>query len=514
MPNVAIKGASYCLDFTPELAFHYGNTTHLEHIAKPDSEFLAAIPGLAQTYDQASRYAPNLAYIGALTLEDFESRPQPWFEKLEPASVRFGKYGEIMPEDEFLGLMDLCDVFDIIWLEKGFADKVREKLANHPLITETQLKHLEAGHDASEIETEVKEHHALPLYFEGKVAGCARRGHEVDECLSAHVLMENIACKAGAVLSLLHLIKNAGLTPADVDFIVECSEEAVGDMSQRGGGNMAKSIGESAGCVNCSGFDVRGFCAGPTAALITSAGMVASGIRKNVVVLAGGAIPKLYMNSRDHVKKNLPPLENCLGSFAVLLAPDDGTAPVMRLDAIGKHSVGAGAAPQAITSALVFEPLQKAGLGFVDVDKYAPELHNPEITLPAGAGNVPEANYKMIAALAVMKGQVQKADMLAFAKEHGMVGFAHTQGHIPSGVPYIGHAVDAIKEGKIKRAMIIGKGSLFLGRLTNLADGASFLIEAGQPGSGQASRAPEVSQDELKTMLLDALSDLAAQLQK
>ncbi len=511
MPNVAVKGASYCLQFTPEFAFHYGNTTHLEHVAKPDSEFLAAIPGLAQTYDQAARYAPNLTYIGAMTTDEFEARPQPWYEKLEPQAVRYGKYGEIMPEDEFIGLIDMCDVFDLVWLEKDFAAGVRDRLAAHPVLTEVQLKHLEAGHELAEIEAEIRDNAALPLYFESRVAGCVRRGHEVDENLSAHVLLENLASKAGAVLSLLHLMKNAGLAPADVDFVVECSEEAVGDMSQRGGGNMAKSIAESAGCINASGFDVRGFCAGPTAALLASAGMVASGMRKNVIVVAGGAVPKLYMNSRDHVKKNLPPLENCLGSFAVLLTPEDGVSPVMRLDAVGKHSVGAGAAPQAITSALVLEPLQKVGLGFKDVDKFAPELHNPEITLPAGAGNVPEANYKMIAALGVMKGQIEKAEMPAFAKERGLIGFAHTQGHIPSGVPYIGHAVDAVREGKIKRAMIIGKGSLFLGRLTNLSDGASFLIEAPQPAAAQASG---VSADELKTMLLDALSDLAAQLQK
>ena len=78
----------------------------------------------------------------------------------------------------------------------------------------------------------------------------------------------------------------------------------------------------------------------------------------------------------------------------------------------------------------------------------------------------------MIAALAVMKKAIEKADMVKFAKEHGMTGFVHTQGHIPSGVPFIGHAVDAINAGKMTRAMIIGKGSLFLGRLTNLADGA------------------------------------------
>jgi betaine reductase len=33
-----------------------------------------------------------------------------------------------------------------------------------------------------------------------------------------------------------------------------------------------------------------------------------------------------------------------------------------------------------------------------------------------------------------------------------MVGFAHTQGHIPSGVPFIGHADAAIVAGEMTRA--------------------------------------------------------------
>ena len=37
----------------------------------------------------------------------------------------------------------------------------------------------------------------------------------------------------------------------------------------------------------------------------------------------------------------------------------------------------------------------------LDVDRYATELHDPEITEPAGGGNVPSRNYRMIAALAV-----------------------------------------------------------------------------------------------------------------
>ncbi|WP_418844775.1 glycine/sarcosine/betaine reductase complex component C subunit beta, partial [Pyramidobacter piscolens] len=417
----------------------------------------------------------------------------------------------IMPEDEFLGLLDICDVFDLIWLEKDFAASVREKLSKHELITESILARLEAGHDRAEIEEHLKsgDHtQVLPLYFDGKVVGMARAAHTVDDNLFAHVLLENLASKAGSVLALLHLLHNTGLKPEEVDFVIECSEEGAGDACQRAGGNFAKAIAEIAGCVNASGCDVRGFCAGPVNAMINGASQVAAGARKNVVVLAGGAIPKLYMNSRDHVKKDMPALEDCLGSFAILITPCDGVSAEMRLDVLGKHSVGAGASPQAVTQALTWEPLQRAGLTFADVDKFGAELHIPEITEPAGAGNVPLANIKMIAALAVMKKSIEKKDMMTFVKEKGLHGFAHTQGHIPAGAPFIGPAADWIKEGKISRAMIIGKGSLFLARLTNLADGASFLLEKPAPV------AAAVSKDDIKSLLLESLSEIAADLKK
>lgn len=508
MSSVGIKSYAYCLNHTPELGLHYGNTPFVERMTKGETEFLTELPKHLQAFEEAVSYAPNQAYIGGISLDEYEAQAQPWYENRMTDASRYGKYGEIMPEDEFLGLIDISDVFDIIWLEKGFAAAVKEKMVNDPVITDHIIGRLEEGHDAAEIETEVKDHKALPLYFEGKVVGCARSGHEVDECLFPYVLLENIACKAGGVLSLLHLLKNSNTAPEDIDFVIECSEEGAGDMNQRAGGNFAKAIAEIAGCVNASGCDVRGFCAGPVNAMIAAASQVASGARKNCVVVAGGAIPKLYMNGRDHVKKNMPALEDCLGNFAILLVPDEGEYPMMRLDALGKHSVGAGASPQAVTSALVYEPLQKLGLSFADVDKYAAELHAPEITLPAGAGDVPLANAKMIAALAVMKKQIEKKDMMTFVKEKGITGFAHTQGHIPSGVPFIGHACDAIKEGKMERVMIIGKGSLFLARLTNLSDGGSFLIEKSSGGS--ASQA--VSKDDIKSLILEVLSEVTESL--
>ena len=276
MATAGIKAAAYCLNFAPELALHYGGTPAQERKSKPDSEFLRALPDHAQTYEEAQSYAPNKTYIGAMSIDEFEKAPAPWIDNLGTPE-RFGSFGEIMPEDEFLGLMDICDVFDLIRLEEGFAASVAEKLARNPVIGENQLARLEKGRPESDILDVVEKQHALPLYSEGKLAGCCRRAHDTDENLEAGIMLENLSCKASGVLALLHLIKNAGISPSDIDFVVECSEEAVGDAMQRGGGNMAKALAEIAECGNASGFDVRGFCAGPVASVITAASMAACG---------------------------------------------------------------------------------------------------------------------------------------------------------------------------------------------------------------------------------------------
>ena len=81
-----------------------------------------------------------------------------------------------------------------------------------------------------------------------------------------------------------------------------------------------------------------------------------------------------------------------------------------------------------------------------------------------------------------MRGEITREDMDDFTSSRGMPGFAPTQGHIPAGVPYLGHAHRAMRAGEVDRAMIVAKGSLFLGRMTQLVDGVSFVIEhAGGP---------------------------------
>jgi betaine reductase len=49
----------------------------------------------------------------------------------------------------------------------------------------------------------------------------------------------------------------------------------------------------------------------------------------------------------------------------------------------------------------------------------------------------------------------------------------------------MGHAIDAIKRGEISNAMFVSKGSLFLGRMSQLSDGMSFLIEANPAKKGK-----------------------------
>ena len=136
-------------------------------------------------------------------------------------------------------------------------------------------------------------------------------------------------------------------------------------------------------------------------------------------------------------------------------------------------------------------------------------MQNPDITKPAGAGDVPLSNYKMIAALAVKKGDLQKADMPNFLVKHGLTGWAPTQGHIPSGVPYMGFAREDILAGKVNRAMIIGKGSLFLGRMTNLFDGVSFVIQA---NTGAEKVEAGVSEEQVKSLIAKAMKEFAATL--
>ena len=500
-----IKGTGYILVHTPDMVLHNGTTQTTERIVNPEGEYLKELPSHIRTYEQALSYWPNQVYIGNKTPQELAAVEQPWYDKTCDMNDRFGRFGQIMPQEEFILLMQACDVFELIYLDKDFVAAHKGELAANPLIDETIMARINEGVDKAEVERLVKEEHSEGLYNKGVLVGAVNRAHDIDTNLSAHVMLENIVSKASSVLSLLAAVHNAGIAKSEVEYVVDCCEEACGDMNQRGGGNFAKAAAEIAGLTGATGSDCRGFCAGPSHAIVEAAALVAAGAYKTVVVTAGGCTAKLGMNGKDHVKKGMPILEDCLGGFAVVITQNDGVNPEINLDILGRHTVGTGSAPQAVISSLVTDPLDRAGLKVTDVDKFSPEMQNPDITKPAGAGDVPLANYKMIAALSVKRGDIQRADMMKFIAEHGMTGWAPTQGHIPSGVPCLGFVRDNMLKGNIHRVMVIGKGSLFLGRMTNLFDGVSFMVEANDGKKEEAG----VSEDAVKSLIAKAMKDFA-----
>ena len=508
--NSVIQATGYVLMHAPDMLVHNGTTQTAEREHNAESEYLKQLPQYLRSFQEAVEYLPNQTYIGNLTPEALAAIEQPWYDKPKAGAARFGAFGEIMPQDEFLLLLQASDVFDLVRLSAAFVSEVKPRFAAHPLMGEDILCKVKEGVEEDAIAHAVREEHAEPLYHEGTLVGYVRRAHDVDPNLSAHTMLENLVAKAGSVLALLHVVSQAKVEKGAIQYVIDCSEEACGDMNQRGGGNFAKAAAEIAGLTSATGCDVRAFCAAPTHAMILAASLVSAGVYENVIVTAGGCSAKLGMNGKDHVKKGIPLLEDVLGGFAVLVGKNDGVSPEIVTDMCGRHTVGTGSSPQAVITSLVTDPLDRAGLRITDIDKFSVEMQNPDVTKPAGAGDVPLANYKMIAALAVKRNEIERDGITAFVEQHGMVGWAPTQGHIPSGVPYLGFARQEMLAGSLQRAMIIGKGSLFLGRMTNLFDGVSFVI---RKNSGEQEQ-NEVSQKQIQGMIAKAMREFAKNLMR
>ena len=475
MSDPVIKACANTLIHTPGFV-RYGSKP-VREVANSLEPLLPVIDKHLRSFEAVVEYAPNQAFIGNIAPDELNNIEQPWYAHPIKGASRFGAFGEIMPEEEFLGLLKLADEFDLVWFDEKYAPLFAKGIGENSLWQNMDLTKISQGVDKTRILARVTDQGSLPLVYQKHMVGCFHKHHEEDDTLKAHVLMENLMTKASGALVLKHLLNVAGVNAVDIDFIISCSEEAVGDRYNRGGGSLSKAIGELAGCINATGCDIKAFCAGPNYAIVNAACLVKSGVFKNVVVVGGGCLAKLGMKFSGHISSDMPILEDVLGAIAFLITPDDGESPIIRLDSVGKHDIGSGSAQQKIMQSLVSAPLERIGKKITEVDKFATEMHNPEVTLPAGSGNVPLTNYRMIGALAALQKEIDRSEIDAFVLKHGMPGFSPTQGHVPAAVPYLGHAVKAIKKGEMTNAMFVSKGSLFLGRMSQLSDGMSFLIE-------------------------------------
>ena len=248
MKNAVIKGASYTLAYSPDLLKRNGSTQTAAIAKDPADPYIAAIPSHLRTFEQAVQYPPNQVYIGNKRPEDLPGIPEPWFKCTEKAD-RFGPFGEIATQKELYILMKYADVFELVYLTEEFTAEAATIIQNHPLMKAKAIA-VGEGYPKADIEKLVHSHTAEGLYDNDVLVGCVKQAHDTDPNLSAHTMLENLVTKGSGILTAWHLAELEGINAADIEYIIECSEEAAGDVNQRGGGNIAKSVGEKAGCVH------------------------------------------------------------------------------------------------------------------------------------------------------------------------------------------------------------------------------------------------------------------------
>ena len=112
--NSVIKGASYVLVHTPDMVLYNGTTQTTERIVNPDSEYLKEVPQHLRSYEDVVAYWPNQTYIGNVHPDELAEVEFPWYDKKKEGAERYGKYGEIMPEEEFLFLVQASDMFEVV----------------------------------------------------------------------------------------------------------------------------------------------------------------------------------------------------------------------------------------------------------------------------------------------------------------------------------------------------------------------------------------------------------------
>ena len=430
-----VLSASTTLQHVPDLVA-YGSKPWRDR-----DRFMRIAPRM-RPFEEAVCYPPNQVIIGNRTPESLWDLPRPWWGEGPSTVAQSGPFGTVLDQEGFLALLDEVDGFGIV------------RLGESP-----------RSDDAD-----------LALFDGSQVVGAVRRDHDEDPSLTASVLLENLAAKASAVHAARHLLSRSPVDPGDITLTIGCGEEAVGDRYQRGGGNLAKAVAEQVGLNEAGGFDVKSFCAAPLHALIVAGALVEAGVHKQVLVVGGGSLPKLGMKWQAAADAGVPILEDVMAGLAILIGSAD-EGPRLRLDAVGHHRVASGSSQQAMLEDLVSRPLAVVGYPMTGIDRYATELHNPEITEPAQGGDVPDRNYRMIGALGALRGEIAAQDIPSFIRRRGLPGFSPTQGHFASAVPWLPHALERFRRGELRSTMFIAKGSLFLGRMTRLWDGASLIVE-------------------------------------
>ena len=279
--RVGIEGVFYSLTHVPDLV-RYGSKPSREIRANPALE--QQLKNQLRSFSAATAYAPHQVYIGNITPAELSNLPKPWYDKLIEGATSDGRFGDLVDQDRFYGQLAGADQFNLVTLEEKWFQEHAAKHANGKTVRVGSLVEIAA----------LCEKGALALYSGERLVGAFEPGHAEDASLTADVLLENLAAKVTAAHSLGSLLNALKLSPEEIDFVISCSEEAVGDRYNRGGGNLGKAIAEEVGCENASGSDVKAFCAGPLYAMVHGASLIQVGcLSKRLLSLPADRLPSL-----------------------------------------------------------------------------------------------------------------------------------------------------------------------------------------------------------------------------
>ena len=176
-------------------------------------------------------------------------------------------------------------------------------------------------------------------------------------------------------------------------------------------------MAKCAGAFSASGMDVKNFCAAPASALVTAGALIKAGLYERIVVVAGGSLAKLGMKSMAFIPRDVPHTGRQPRLHGVSGHPqrrrESDAAPGSPEQSARRTSAPARRTRPSIEQ-LILKPLRSLGLTMADVDRFAPELHNPEIMEYYELRNVAHKNYRMIPATAVLAGEIDRAGMSTF----------------------------------------------------------------------------------------------------
>src|SRR4029434_2172398 len=229
--RVGIEGVAYILTHVPDWV-PYGS--------KPLRE-LRANPGLTEKlasrlrdFTAATAYAPHQVYIGNVMPETLGELPKPWYERLIEGATAEGRFGALVDQERFYATLAEADQFELVSFEEKWFQESAPKTSGRRAPRLRSLAEIRARCDKG----------ALPLPSAGRLVGAFRAAHHEDASLAAEVLLENLAAKVTAAHALRLVLDNLNLDAGEIDYVISCSEEAVGDRYNRGGGNLAKAIAE------------------------------------------------------------------------------------------------------------------------------------------------------------------------------------------------------------------------------------------------------------------------------